>query len=88
MMFKAVGREPKFRYTPLLIFDVMISTFEFLALTKNENLENIAESGRIGKYYMVEDMLTTDPTEKYGTITLQDHYNEIASRGQEKFTAL
>jgi hypothetical protein len=36
-----------------------------------------------GKYYAVEDMLTTDPSEKFGTITLQDHYNRIATEGQE-----
>lgn len=36
-----------------------------------------------GKYYAVEDMLTTDPEEKFGTITLQDHYNRIAVEGQE-----
>lgn len=42
--------------------------------------------GRIGKYYAVEDMLTTDPSEKYGTITMQEHYNKIAAEGQDKFT--
>lgn len=36
-----------------------------------------------GKYYAVEDMLTTDPSEKFGTITLQEHYNRIAVEGQE-----
>jgi hypothetical protein len=36
-----------------------------------------------GKYYAVEDMLTTDPSEKFGTIRLQDHYNRIAEEGQE-----
>jgi len=28
-------------------------------------------------------MLTTDPHEKYGTITLQEHYDRIAVEGQE-----
>jgi len=28
-------------------------------------------------------MLTTDPSEKYGTMTLQEHYNKIAVEGQE-----
>jgi hypothetical protein len=36
-----------------------------------------------GKYYAVEDMLTTDPSEKFGTITLQEHYDRIAVEGQE-----
>lgn len=42
-----------------------------------------SETGRIGKYYAVEDMLTTEPDEKYGTITLQEHYNRIAVDGQD-----
>ena len=41
---------------------------------------------RIGKYYAVEDMLTTDPSEKYGTITMREHYNKIAAEGQDQFT--
>jgi hypothetical protein len=36
-----------------------------------------------GKYYAVEDMLTTDPSEKFGKITLQEHYDRIAVEGQE-----
>lgn len=40
----------------------------------------------VGRYYAVEDMLTTDPDEKYGTITMQDHYDKIAAEGQDKFT--
>lgn len=39
--------------------------------------------GVLGKYYAVEDMLTTDPSEKFGTITLQEHYDRIAVEGQE-----
>ena len=31
-------------------------------------------------------MLTTDPSEKYGTITMQEHYDKIAAEGQDKFT--
>jgi hypothetical protein len=36
-----------------------------------------------GKYYAVEDMLTTQPSEKFGTITLKQHYERIAREGQE-----
>ena len=32
---------------------------------------------------LVEDMLTTAPTEKYGTVTLREHYERIAVEGQE-----
>jgi len=86
-MFKAIGREPKFVYAPTAVFDPIIQTTQFLAnVFKSEALEDAAETGRIGKYYAVEDMLTTDPSEKYGKITMQDHYNRIAAKGQDPFT--
>ena len=63
---------------------MIIDSLQFLADTFNsEKLENAAETGRIGKYYAVEDMLTTAPEEKFGTITLQEHYDRIAVEGQE-----
>lgn len=84
MLFDAVGKEPNFFFAPLWLFDVIIDSLQFLADTfKSEKLENAAETGRIGKYYAVEDMLTTEPDEKCGTITLQEHYNRIAVEGQE-----
>jgi hypothetical protein len=87
MMYKAIGAEPKFVYAPTWIFDYIINGLQFLAdKTQSEAWEDAAETGRIGKYYAVEDMLTTDPTEKYGKITMQDHFNKIASKGQDPFT--
>ena len=87
MMFKAIGKEPKFVYASTVIFDPIIQTTQFFAtLFQSEALEDAAETGRIGKYYAVEDMLTTDPAEKYGKITMQDHYNRIAAKGQDPFT--
>lgn len=84
MLFNATGMEPNFAFAPVWIFDLVINSLQFLAdITGSEKLENAAETGRIGKYYAVEDMLTTDPSEKYGTITLQEHYNRIAQEGQE-----
>lgn len=86
-MFKAIDKPPRFVYATTAIFDPIIQTTQFLAtLFQSQALEDAAETGRIGKYYAVEDMLTTDPTEKYGKITMQDHYNEIASKGQDPFT--
>jgi divinyl chlorophyllide a 8-vinyl-reductase len=46
-------------------------------------LEDAAELAKIGKYYAVEDMLTTNPSEKYGRVTLKQHYERIAKEGQE-----
>jgi len=84
MLYSAIGKEPNFVYAPLWLFDVIIDSLQWVADTFNsEKFENAAETGRIGKYYAVEDMLTTDPSEKFGTMTLQEHYNKIAVEGQE-----
>jgi divinyl chlorophyllide a 8-vinyl-reductase len=91
MLFKALDMEPKFAFAPLWLFDVIIDSLQFLANISNlEALEDAAETGRIGKYYAVEGMLTTDPSEKYGEITLQQHYNRIAVEGQDfdKYTSM
>ena len=37
----------------------------------------------IGKYYAVEDMLTTKSEEKFGQVTLRQHYERIAVEGQD-----
>lgn len=66
------------------MFDTIIDSLQWVADTFNsEKFENAAELGRIGKYYAVEDMLTTNPDEKFGQITLQEHYDRIAVEGQE-----
>lgn len=84
MLFDAVGKEPNFFFAPLWLFDTIIDSLQWIANTfDSEMFENAAETGRIGKYYAVEDMLTTEPDEKFGTITLQEHYDRIAVEGQE-----
>jgi len=83
MLFAAVRKEPKFVSVPIWLFDTLINSFQSVAdIFKFEWFENAAEVGRIVKYYAVEDMLTTKPEEKYGIITLQEHYNAIAVEGQ------
>ncbi len=47
------------------------------------SFEDAAELGRIGKYYAVEDMWTTETTERYGKISLKQHYERIKAEGQE-----
>ena len=96
MMFRAINTEPKFVYAPTWIFDSLISLFTNILslLTKLqpqnaallEKIDDIIETTKIGKYYAVEDMLTTDPSEKFGKIGMQDHYNKIATKGQDPFT--
>lgn len=76
--------EPKLLAVPIGIFDVIIDGLQWVATTfKSEKFEDAAEFGRIGKYYAVEDMLTTEPDEKYGRATLREHYSYIAENGQE-----
>jgi divinyl chlorophyllide a 8-vinyl-reductase len=82
MIFRAIGREPSYSRLPVWIFDVSINFLQWLAdLFQNEQLENAAELGRIGKYYAVEDMVENE--NRYGTITLQQYFNRIAQEGQE-----
>jgi divinyl chlorophyllide a 8-vinyl-reductase len=84
MLFEATGKKPNFISAPIWLFDAIIDSLQWVADTFNsEKFENAAELGRIGKYYAVEDMLTTDPSEKFGTMTLKEHYEKIAVEGQE-----
>jgi len=84
MLYKSVGKKPFFVYAPVGIFDFVIDSLQWVSDKFNsEKFENAAELGRIGKYYAVEDMLTTEPEEKYGVTSLQEHYDKIAVEGQE-----
>jgi len=76
--------EAKLLGVPIGIFDVIINGLQGAAnLFKSEKLEDAAEFGRIGRYYAIEDMLTTDPADKYGRTTLREHYERISTEGQE-----
>jgi divinyl chlorophyllide a 8-vinyl-reductase len=69
---------------PIAIFDVIVNLLQGAAnLFKSEQLEDAAEFGRIGRYYAIEDMLTTDPAERYGRTKLREHYERIANEGQD-----
>ncbi|KAL3920474.1 MAG: hypothetical protein SGILL_003244 [Bacillariaceae sp.] len=82
MIFDAIGKDPTYSRLPVSIFDVSINLLQWLAdIFRSEQLENAAELGRIGKYYAVEDMVEND--NRYGTITLQEYFNQIAAEGQE-----
>eukprot|EP00978_Attheya_sp_CCMP212_P041173 scaffold232623_cov31-Attheya_sp.AAC.1 len=87
MMYKAVGKESKCIYVPTFFFDNIINALQFLAdMTGSQKWEDAAETARIGKYYAVEDMLTTKEAENFGAVSMQEHYNTIASKGQDPFT--
>ena len=85
-MIHDILKKPKVNMlgVPIGIFDVIINGLQWAADTfKNEKLDDAAELGRIGRYYAIEDMLTTDPKEKYGRTTLRQHYEYISENGQE-----
>lgn len=82
MIFEVLGKKPRFWTVPLGVFDVINNFLAFLGRFFPQ-AEDAAELGRIGKYYAVEDMLTTEPSEKYGKITLRQHYERIKMEGQE-----
>lgn len=84
MLADVLKKQPKLFAVPIGLFDAIINALQFAAdVFKSEKLADAAELGRIGKYYAVEDMLTTEPSEKYGSTTLRQHYENIAKNGQE-----
>jgi divinyl chlorophyllide a 8-vinyl-reductase len=82
MIFDILDKKPSFIKAPIGIFDAIISALAWFGQF-NEKAEDAAELARIGKYYAVEDMLTTEPSQMFGTITLRQHYERIAVEGQE-----
>lgn len=82
MIFEILGKKPSFITAPIGVFDAVIGAFEWFGQWF-DGMKDAAELGRIGKYYAVEDMLTVDSKEKFGTITLKQHYERIAVEGQE-----
>jgi divinyl chlorophyllide a 8-vinyl-reductase len=60
---KILNKEPKFWTAPVSLFDFIISLFDFFG-KMSKKAEDAAELARIGKYYAVEDMLTTQPIVK------------------------
>jgi divinyl chlorophyllide a 8-vinyl-reductase len=52
-------KEPKFWTAPVSLFDAIINTLAFFGQF-SKGADDAAELARIGKYYAVEDMLTTE----------------------------
>jgi len=81
-VFQIVNKEPAFWKVPIGVFDAIINFLAFFGQFF-ESMEDAAELARIGKYYAVEDMLTTKKDEMFGNISLKQHYERIATEGQE-----
>jgi divinyl chlorophyllide a 8-vinyl-reductase len=89
ILFRLVGKEPKFFKVPIEIMDFVISVLDFLAKIF-PGLEDAAEFGRIGRYYAAESMLVWDPvtgeysadkTPSYGKDTLEDFFAKVIREG-------
>ncbi len=91
LLFELLGREPKFKKVPHLMFDIIIPVLTFLSKLF-PTLKDKAEFARIGRYYTSESMLVLNPatgqydasaTPSYGTDTLRDFYARVLQRGLE-----
>lgn len=69
---------------PIGVFDAIVGGIKWAYdLTGADSVKDAWELGQIGRYYAVEDMLTTEPAEKYGAMSLLEHYKNVAENGQE-----
>ena len=82
--------EAKLIGVPIGIFDTIVNGLQWASDKAasfsdewSEKFADAAEFGRIGRYYAVVDMLTTDPADTYGKTTLREHYERVAKERQE-----
>ncbi|XP_062211271.1 divinyl chlorophyllide a 8-vinyl-reductase, chloroplastic-like [Phragmites australis] len=89
MLFRLLGREPKFIKVPIQIMDGVIWVLDGLAKLF-PGLEDAAEFGKIGRYYASESMLLLDPetgdysdelTPSYGKDTLEQFFERVIREG-------
>ncbi|KAJ4823079.1 hypothetical protein Tsubulata_009605 [Turnera subulata] len=89
MLFRLLGREPKFLKVPIGIMDFAIGLLDFLVKIF-PSLEDAAEFGKIGRYYAAESMLLLDPetgdysaekTPSYGSDTLEEFFERVLREG-------
>ncbi|KAJ4722243.1 Divinyl chlorophyllide a 8-vinyl-reductase chloroplastic [Melia azedarach] len=89
MLFKLLGKEPKFLKVPIEIMDFAIGVLDFLVKIVPA-MEDAAEFGKIGRYYAAESMLILDPetgeynaekTPSYGSDTLEEFFERVLREG-------
>jgi len=85
LLFRLLGREPKFKHVPVRLLDAIVGTLGVLGRV-SPALAKKAELARIGRYYATESMLVLDPvsgtydataTPSTGTDTLESHYARL-----------
>ncbi|XP_066377651.1 divinyl chlorophyllide a 8-vinyl-reductase, chloroplastic-like, partial [Miscanthus floridulus] len=83
MLFRLLGREPKFIKVPIQIMDAVIWMLDAKLFP---GLEDVAEFGKIGRYYALESMLLLDPetgeysdekTPSYGKDMLEQFFQRV-----------
>ncbi|KAL3727538.1 hypothetical protein ACJRO7_032297 [Eucalyptus globulus] len=89
ILFRLLGKEPKFLKVPIEIMDFAIGILDFLVKIF-PGLEDAAEFGKIGRYYAAESMLILDPetgeyssdkTPSYGKDTLEEFFEKVLREG-------
>ncbi|KDP40021.1 hypothetical protein JCGZ_02019 [Jatropha curcas] len=89
MLFRLLGKEPKFLKVPIGIMDFAIGILDFLA-NIFPSMEDAAEFGKIGRYYAAESMLVLDSetgdysaekTPSYGKDTLEEFFERVLRDG-------
>ncbi|GMI69797.1 3,8-divinyl protochlorophyllide a 8-vinyl reductase, PALE-GREEN AND CHLOROPHYLL B REDUCED 2 [Hibiscus trionum] len=89
ILFKLIGKEPKFLKVPIGIMDFAIGVLDFLVKIFPP-MEDAAEFGKIGRYYAAESMLIVDPetgeysaekTPSYGNDTLEEFFARVLREG-------
>jgi divinyl chlorophyllide a 8-vinyl-reductase len=77
-------KEPWLLPVPIGVFDGIVGAIKWVYdLTGADSVRDAWELGKIGRYYAVEDMLTTAEAERYGAMSLREHYENVAKNGQE-----
>lgn len=89
ILFRLLGKEPKFLKVPIGIMDFAIGVLDFLVKVF-PSMEDAAEYGKIGRYYAAESMLVLDPetgeysaeqTPSYGKDTLEEFFERVLREG-------
>ncbi|KAF3456140.1 hypothetical protein FNV43_RR00790 [Rhamnella rubrinervis] len=89
ILFRLLGKEPKFLKVPIGIMDFAIGVLDFLVKVF-PSMEDAAEFGKIGRYYAAESMLVLDPktgeysseqTPSYGKDTLEKFFERVLREG-------
>ncbi|CAK0869470.1 unnamed protein product, partial [Prorocentrum cordatum] len=90
LLHESIGKEPNLISVPTALFDVINGVLDFLAGLWPEKLSDVAEYGKIGKYYATECMLVLDKetgtyredlTPSYGRTSLRDFLTEAMKEG-------